>query len=282
MKYFFLFLSLVCLSNTSKSQNLTVVGEINYEFEDSGTYRVFGANKINLAWFDYQEGTLFTYDLQTKEVKEKKLSQGRGPSEYLQPTSLYIDKNSTIYLSDFPNSKLIVWNPAEEKFREDIKLNVPPFRITGDNKGIYSFNLNKSDSPIDYLELKTGNSTSFELDGGFFENAKPNEVLFNKDGSLIYFNEQVIHLSKYRTTLTFFSKGNEENLLKVSTDRLAEEQEMEVKQTELADGSVQQILDVTKLLLAHTFAKHPSEDVLLISFEDNRKDSTFDRNAIYY
>lgn len=281
MKILFLLLSLIFLTNTGKSQELKVVGELNYKFEDTGTYRVFGANKDYLVWFDYQAGTLFLYNLETNQVFEKKLSKGRGPSEYLQPTSIYINDNSDIYLADFPNSKLIVWSMTQKAFLDDIKLKTPPFRITGAENDIYSFNLSNPDYPIDYLSLETKESASLTLEGSFFENSKPNEVLFNRDGSLIYFDNKVVHLSKYRNALTFFSKNSKKNTMKITTERIAQKQEIGVKQTELADGSVQQSLDVNKLLLSQSFVKHPAENSLAIVFQDNRDNSIYSSKSIF-
>ncbi|MEP1304707.1 MAG: 6-bladed beta-propeller [Balneola sp.] len=281
MRIILLLVSLLLLSNTGISQNLEVVGEINYKFENSSTYRVFGANESYLTWFDYQKGTLFSYNLKTKEIGEGKLTQGRGPSEYLQPTDIYLNDENNLYLADFPNSKLVVWSIKEKKFEDDIKVELPPFRISGTGEEIFVFNLSNSDHPITHVKLATKENTSLDLEGNFFENSKPSETLFNKDGTLIYQNNQIIHLSKYRNLLSFFNIDKEKKNLKVETDRVGKEQKVGVKQTELADGSVQQSLDVSNLLLSLSFAKHPNDNSLAIVFQDNRSTPIYDSKSIF-
>lgn len=270
------------VSNVGQSQGLKEVGEVNFTLEDTGMYRVIGANESYLVWFDFQMGTLFVYNIEKKEISEKKLSQGRGPSEYVQPTGMYVDEEDVVYLSDFPNSKLIVWNIAEQKFQDDISLKTLPFRIAGNKNSIYIFNLTNPDHPISLLELDTAKESLLDLEGGFFENAKPDEVLFNRDGSFIYGSGGVIYLSKYKNMLSVFSVGTHKNTLKVNTAEVAEKQEMKVKETKLADGSVQQHLDVTKLLQAQSVAKHPAKrGSLLIVFQDNRDKPAYSSKNMY-
>jgi len=282
MRLLFVLIIVLAFSNVSQSQELKVVGEVNYTLEDTGIYRVLGVNENYLVWFDFQMGTLFMYNIEKNEMSEKEFSQGRGPSEYMQPTSMYVDEEDVVYLSDFPNSKLIVWNIKEERFQDDIRLNVPPFRIARNENSLYIFNLTNPVQPINLLELDTRKETPIDLEGGFFENSKPYEVLFNRDGSFMYVSNQVIHLSKHKSALFIFSVGADKDILKVNTIELAKKQEIGIKETKLADGSVQQNLDVTKLLQSQSFAKHPTKEAnLLIVFRDNRSKPVYYSKSIY-
>lgn len=265
------------------AQDLKLAGSLDIEFDSGDMHDMFKANEDYLVWVNYTYQELWYHHLKTGRTQKKTLTQGRGPSEFLQVSGVALDDENRVYLADYPNSKVIVWDIETELFEDDISLTNPPFRILVNDGILYNFNFTNINQPVSILALPDGEEMTVTLEGAFFSEFEGMEHLFSREGSLIFDEESgsLVHLSRYRNVLTKFTiKENEVGVESYPVDQM---QELEYQERELADGSVNSSLDPNSMLLAQSAVKQrASGSSYYILFNDNRNDSVYSARAIYH
>ncbi|SMO69292.1 6-bladed beta-propeller [Gracilimonas mengyeensis] len=276
---------ILCLISTSlfaqQAHDFEVIGEIDYSFKTENTYDSFDANDDYLVWFEYTRGILFTYDLRTDELEQMKLARGRGPAEFQMISDLYITKNDKIYLADYPNAKLLVWDVKESEFEEDIVLNSPPFRIAGNDYEMFIQGMHM-EQPLSKLNLETGEQQTLDIGDGFFNKVKGMERMFNREGNLLLSSDGLLHLSKYQNAITRFKVGEQQKKVEVRTTAFEEPQDLGLESVSTANGGSNYRLNPQELMLAKDMAKREGSEEVYLVLEDNSGSLKYSNKSIYY
>jgi hypothetical protein len=182
--------------NSELADNSKLVKELKANFN----YSVFDADKNYLAWFEYYQSKIFLYNLSEGKTRSISLENGRGPGEYLALTDLKL-ANNHIYIADPNNNKLLKIDLKTENI-EDI-----PFSTKSAYQFVYDENLYllenlKPDVLISFFNPSS--QESYPLNNDNLDLQEEFNNPFFKDGRLLYSDEIVYFVEKYRPRIYIF------------------------------------------------------------------------------
>ncbi len=151
-KYIIIIISLVFIVSCGNVQNvnLTLKKSHSKVLDDqyAATRGMILLNKIddNLIWFS-RKGWALVLDKNFNVLDKIKLSQGKGPEEYINLTEMFILKDNLVYLYDHRLSRFVVLKYKDEKLKkyDTINLNFSSALGMEYRNGIFAVNNFKSE-----------------------------------------------------------------------------------------------------------------------------------------
>jgi hypothetical protein len=242
---------------SQENSELVVKPKLVKELKTNFNYSVFDADKNYLAWFEYYQSKIFLYDLSEGNEKSISLNNGRGPGEYLALTDLKL-ANNHIYIADPKNNKLLKINIQTENI-EDIPFSTKSAYqfVYNDNNNIYLLENIKPNVLISFFDLSSYESYPLNDDNLDLQEEFGNP--FFKDGKLLYHDEMVYFVEKYRPRIYIFDTEKEGIKEKIIFD---ESEVVMPKALESSDGA--------KAIHPPSKVDILTEDAVLFNFKPKR------------